>query len=204
MPVTSLLFDIGNVLVTFDFSLAARGFAERCRLPAEEIIRRIEPLKAPLESGQMGDDEFVRQGMELIGFAGEPGEFTRSWCEIFAVNEPMESLLARLPAGLPRHLLSNTSGLHKEHLFTEFPVFSRFGSGVYSHLAGCMKPDEKIFRLAIEELRLDPASTLFIDDLPPNIAAAERLGFRCHHYSLEDHASLEARLRKEGLLDGSS
>lgn len=200
MPVSALLFDIGNVLVTFDFAIAARRFAQQCPFSEDQIIQLIEPLKVPLECGRLGDDEFVSRGMELIRFAGSPAEFAEIWCGIFAVNRPMEPLLARLPASRPRHLLSNTSGLHKDHLFAGFRIFRHFQGGVFSHLAGCMKPEERIFRIAIDELGLVPEETLYIDDLPQNIEAAAGIGFHTHHYSPDDHASLEARLGDEGLL----
>lgn len=194
MPRT-LLSDIGNVLVTFDFSRAAARFSEKCPLAAAEILQTLDPLKVPLESGQLKGDEFVRQGMTMIEFAGTPAEFSAIWCDIFATNPAMEATLASLPAALPRHLLSNTSDLHKEHLLSSFPVFRHFQGGVYSYLAGCMKPEERIFRAAIESLALDPAETFFVDDLAPNIATARALGFNTHHYDPGEHGAFERALR---------
>ena len=46
-----------------------------------------------------------------------------------------------------------------------------------------IKPDAAIFRHAIERCRLDPATTLFIDDSAKNIAAASALGFQTHHFT---------------------
>lgn len=194
MPRT-LLSDIGNVLVTFDFTKAAARFAEKCPLAAEEVLRALDPLKGPLESGQLQGDEFVQQGMAMIEFAGTAAEFSDIWCDIFATNAAMEAALGGLPACLPRHLLSNTSHLHKEHLLASFPIFRHFQGGIYSYLAGCMKPEERIFRIAIESLALDPAETFFVDDLAPNIATARSLGFITHHYDPADHGAFERALR---------
>lgn len=187
MPGPALLCDIGNVLVSFDFTEAAERFASRSRLTRDEVLSALDPLKVPLESGQLGGDEFVRRGMELIGFGGSPGEFRHIWCDIFGPNPAMEQTIARLAPRLPLFLLSNTSDLHKDHLLSEFSIFSHFSGGVFSHLARSMKPDEAIFRIAIEQLDLDPALTFYLDDLAPNIATARRLGFRCHHYHSARH-----------------
>jgi HAD superfamily hydrolase (TIGR01509 family) len=58
-----------------------------------------------------------------------------------------------------------------------------------------MKPHEAIFRAAIESFDLDPARTLYIDDLADNIAAGRRLGFVCHHYSPKRHEDFELTLK---------
>jgi HAD superfamily hydrolase (TIGR01509 family) len=46
-----------------------------------------------------------------------------------------------------------------------------------------VKPEKKIFRHLIETMNLNPAESLFIDDLKPNILAAVSLGFNTIHYS---------------------
>lgn len=196
MPRPVLLCDIGNVLVHFDFSRAAGRFAKLCPLSPNEILRTLDPLKGPFESGQLLGDNFVLQGMEMIQFSGTADEFRNIWCDIFSPNAPMEQTLASLNRRVPMHLLSNTSDLHKEFLLAEFPIFRHFTSGVYSYSARSMKPDAEIFRIAIEQLDLDPARTFYIDDLIANIETARRLGFRVFHYADELHMVLDAELQE--------
>ena len=196
MPRPVLLCDIGNVLVHFDFRLAAGRFAKQSPLSGNEVLHALEPLKGPLESGQLMGDKFIQQGMEMIRFSGTAAEFRDIWCQIFSLNPPMEQTLASLNERVPMHLLSNTSDLHKEFLLAEFPIFRHFTSGVYSYSAGSMKPDVEIFRIAIAELDLDPAQTFYIDDLMPNIETAQRLGFRTFHYADARHLELEAELNE--------
>ena len=194
MPRPVLLCDIGNVLVHFDFRLAAGRFAKQSPLSGNEVLRALDPLKGLLESGQLTGDSFIAQGMEMIQFSGTAAEFRLIWCDIFSLNAPMEKTLSSLNQRVPMHLLSNTSDLHKEFFLAEFPIFRHFTSGVYSYVAGSMKPEAKIFSIAIAELDLDPAQTFFIDDLMPNIETARQLGFRTFHYSDDRHAALEAEL----------
>jgi putative hydrolase of the HAD superfamily len=125
-------------------------------------------------------------------------EFARIWCEIFTENAAMRATLEPLAGRVPMRLLSNTSGLHKEHLLAEFGIFQPFDGGVYSYSAKCSKPGEAIFRKTIEELDLDPALTFYIDDLEPNIATARRLGFEAHHYDARRHDEFERELNEIG------
>lgn len=184
------LFDIGNVLVHFDFAPALRKLTERADVAGDEAQRRLLPLKDELESGLLSDVDFIARGMAAIGFRGGAEEFADIWSDIFSENEPMTPLVAQLAQEAPLYLLSNTSGLHKDYLFRRFPVFRHFTGGVYSHEARSMKPGEPIFRTAVESLQLDPARTFYIDDLAPNIATAQRLGFQCHHYGSARHHEL--------------
>jgi putative hydrolase of the HAD superfamily len=191
-----LLCDIGNVLVSFDFSRAAARFAEIGPLGKDEVLRVLDPLKGPLESGALMGDSFVERGMQMIQFPGTKDEFSDIWCGIFSRNEAMEQTLAGLDPKLPKHLLSNTSDLHKEYLLRTFPVFGHFTDGVYSYLAKSMKPERSIFETAIAQLNLDPAQTFYIDDLDPNIETARELGFQAFHYRMDDHASLDSALQQ--------
>lgn len=195
MPAPALLFDIGNVLVRFDFTVAAQRFASMSAASAEQVLALLSPFKDELESGRISDEDFVTQSMERIGFRGTREDFARIWGDIFTPNAPMISAVGRLAAEHPLYLLSNTSGLHKDWLFANFEVFRQFTGGIYSHEAGCMKPHEPIFQSAIETFELDPRRTLYIDDLADNIAAGQRLGFVCHHYHPDRHDAFEADLQ---------
>ncbi|HEY2573147.1 MAG TPA: hypothetical protein VGH65_03725, partial [Verrucomicrobiaceae bacterium] len=68
----ALLFDIGNVLVHFDFAPAMRRLSESSQISGEEIQSRLAPLKIEHESGRMSDDAFVRHAIARIGFGGAP------------------------------------------------------------------------------------------------------------------------------------
>lgn len=203
MPSPALLSDIGNVLAFFDFNIAARRVEERSPFRADELSPRLDHIKGPFENGDMDDAAFLREAVAALEFLGSEQEFARIWCEIFTENTAMRQALEPLAGRVPMYLLSNTSGLHKEHLLREFGIFRPFSGGVYSYSARCSKPGEEIFHRTLEEFQLDPALTLFVDDLEPNIATARRLGFQAHLYHPERHGDflgeLDAWLQKHGL-----
>jgi 2-haloacid dehalogenase/putative hydrolase of the HAD superfamily len=61
-----------------------------------------------------------------------------------------------------------------------------------------MKPDPAIFRLACARFGFAAPDALFVDDSARNIAAAQALGFRTHHFT--DPSALRPALEAEGLL----
>jgi HAD superfamily hydrolase (TIGR01509 family) len=191
-----ILSDIGNVLVAFDFTVAAQRCAAKSPYEAEQLFHRLDGIKLPYENGEMDDETFVREAIEALEFQGDAVEFRQIWCEIFTENLEMDQTLARWTGKLPMHLLSNTSGLHKDYLLSTYGIFRHFQDGVYSYSAKCSKPGEEIFLHTIEKLNLDPSLTFYIDDLPANIATADRLGFQTHLYDLKNHAALDLALNR--------
>jgi FMN phosphatase YigB (HAD superfamily) len=190
------LFDIGNVILKFDFSPAIQALTERSTAVENDVLLPIHGIKEQLESGRMDDETFVTEAIRILGFEGSRDEFAKIWCEIFELNPPMASLIGNLSdAGHRLFLLSNTSGLHIDYILATFPVFSHFQDGVYSHAVQSEKPNPEIYQIAIEKFQLTPADTIYIDDLPANVTAGEEAGLETIHYDLNDHEALLTRLR---------
>ncbi len=197
--IDAVIFDIGNVLLKFDYMIAARrlmahnGLAE---VPAREPI---VAAKEALEGGRIPRAEFLRRVRPEFSHTGSDAEFLAMWEDIFEENRPMTRFAVGLAArGVPTYLLSNISCIHHEFIFRRYPVFATFRDGVFSYRAGSLKPEPRIYEIAIAQFGVDPARTLFIDDLAPNIAEAERQGWRGLVYDHRDHAASAEKLRAFG------
>lgn len=182
------LFDIGNVIIRFDFTISARKLAARSNATAEEIIERVGPLTIDLELGKVDPESFVAEASRRIGYTGEATWFHQVFADIFELNSPMVAFIESLRAeGRPLYLLSNTNGIHAPFFEATYPVFGLFDGRVYSHEVGMMKPDPAIYELVTERLSLDPARTIYIDDLPANCEAGAKAGFRSVTYAPDRH-----------------
>lgn len=182
------LFDIGNVIITFDFSISARKIAAHSRVPAEELLALVTPLTIDLELGSISPDEFIAAASERIGYTGDPVYFRESFADIFELNLPMVSFIESLKAaGKPLYLLSNTNGIHVPFFEATYPVFSLFDGRIYSHEVGLMKPDPAIYEVVKSTLPLDPARTIYIDDMPANCEAGTSAGFLSLPYHAKRH-----------------
>lgn len=61
--------------------------------------------------------------------------------------------------------------------------FAPYFDGIFaSHHLGYMKPEPDFFKHVESNLNLQPENIAFVDDLLPNIQAAKKLGWTCHHY----------------------
>ena len=188
-PPFPILFDIGDVLLKVDFLASlSRIFPDPpADLPAR--FAKVLEHKDELETGRMAPDAFLDEAIETLGFAGPREEFLAAWLDVFEPIMPMWRTVADLSAAGHRLILfSNTNALHMDDALRRYaPLFRHFPEAVFSHKVGSMKPDEPMYRHAIETFGLDPARTLYIDDLPENIATGKRLGFRSWQYDAARH-----------------
>jgi putative hydrolase of the HAD superfamily len=198
--IRSFLFDIGNVLVRFDFSRAVRAVAALSDVRDEaDVLHRMDSAKLGYEDGQISRAEFLHEAFRILGYRGTEAQFIAAWQGIFTENEPMTSLVRSLRGKFPLYLLSNTNDMHVEGLFRDFPVFEEFTGATYSHEARASKPHRAIYEIACRTHGLDPRTTFFIDDLAANIATARDLGFHAHQYDHGRHGELLAAVRAAGV-----
>lgn len=63
------------------------------------------------------------------------------------------------------------------------PSLALFEDAIVSGEHGLVKPDPRIYALAITRCRLDPAKTVFVDDMPVNVTAARECGLHALHFT---------------------
>lgn len=189
------LFDIGNVIIAFDFRKAADRIAPQCLVTPEEALRVVTGLSPELERGVLTEDEFVSECVTAIGFDGPKEQFREAVADIFELNEPMVGFIEHLKSkGVPLFLLSNTNGIHVPFFEAKYPVFGHFDDRVYSHQVKAMKPEPEIYQITISQLGIDPTKTIYIDDSGPNCDAGRQAGFLSIRYDLDDHSGFMDRI----------
>ena len=197
MKVEAFIFDIGNVLVTFDFSRAMESLAA---LGADLCDRAaLELLAARYERGAVSRPDFLAQLRAILRHSADDAAVARGWQEIFEPNRPMWDLVDTLHGSYPLYLLSNTNCLHHDYLLREYAVFEKFADGVFSYRAKLAKPEREIFELAIRQFGVHPQSAIYLDDLTANVEAARGAGLRAFRYDPAAHGDLLATLRAEGV-----
>jgi putative hydrolase of the HAD superfamily len=188
----TFLYDIGRVLLDFDFeSSLARLLPADCPDPRERLSHLLD-RKDEFETGAIDPGEYTRWALGVLGSRATPAEFHHAWQRIFTPNEPMWDRVRQLSAAGHRLILfSNTNAIHCPWVFEAYPDFSLFDAAVLSFETGSVKPRPEIYQHAVDAHALNPAATLYIDDLPQNIATGRDFGFHCHQYDLKNHEAFE-------------
>ena len=182
------LIDIGNVILAVDFQPSLDALLPADRAEQALLYQKLQHGKDALESGRVSSEEFVTWSLAQIGGPVPRERFLRAWLDVFSPIEPMWREVARLAsAGHRLILFSNTNQLHMDHALKRYPVFDRFHGAVFSHEVGAMKPEPAIYQHAVDQFRLSPDTTIYVDDLAENIAAGRQFGFRCWQYDPTCH-----------------
>src|SRR5262249_59089023 len=98
MSPKAVVFDLGKVLLHFDYGIAAEKFQRRCLVAAHDIRQAIDqsPLLHGFETNQLSTQEFFAGLCRTTGFSGDLAEFSEIFCNVFWPTEPMIDLHARL------------------------------------------------------------------------------------------------------------
>jgi glucose-1-phosphatase len=185
MIIEALLFDLGKVLIDFDFDLGMKRFGDRTPLSAEEFKSIIfDPTwVGRYEHGQISTADYHRylRGSGKLEMSIE--EFHEAWSSVFLPGLIVpEKLLANLKARYPLILVSNTNESHAAFIARNYTVLEYFDHKIFSHEVGSMKPDRRIYDAAIAASGKPPEALFFTDDREENIESAAALGIRTHQF----------------------
>jgi FMN phosphatase YigB (HAD superfamily) len=200
--IKAVVFDLGKVLVDFDYSIAARRLACQCKIPPDQIRRFIDtsPLLFQLETGQLTTAQFYQGVCTTTGFGGSMDEFCNFFADVFVPIEPMIELHAALrQRGLPTYIFSNTNDLAVCHIRKSFPFFTKFDGYVLSYEHGLMKPDAAFYEVVERMCGRRGAEILYLDDRPENIETGAARGWQV--ILQESPEKSWAAVRKAGLLN---
>lgn len=130
-----------------------------------------------LERGELSGAEFERLLADELAALGSvvpaEGLLRRMLSGLEELDPRMLELLRRArAAGLRTALLSNSWG----NRYPEEVWDGLFDAVVISGRVGMRKPEERIYRHAAEQLGLEPAACVMVDDLPHNVTGAARAG----------------------------
>ena len=181
MPIKAAVFDLGKVLLDFDYAIAARKILPRCRASLPAIIQLINqsPLLHQLETGLVSSQAFFDHLQAATGFQGSWPEFCTLFGDIFSPIQPMVQLHADLRARpLRTYIFSNTNDLAIAHIRERFPFFRHFDGYVFSYEHQAMKPESKLYEIMEATSGCRGGELLYLDDRPENVAAGAARGWR--------------------------
>jgi putative hydrolase of the HAD superfamily len=175
------IFDLGKVLVDFDYSIAARKIAARSDKSPQDLHAFLgaSPLLLDYECGRLTRQTFYEAICFAIHFRGDLAEFGGYFADIFSEMLGTIALHAELRRrGFKTYIFSNTNDLAIEHVRRNFPFFANFDGYIYSYEVGAMKPDAPIYEAMETMCGRRGVDLIYIDDRPENIAAGAAHGWR--------------------------
>jgi glucose-1-phosphatase len=193
--ITTLIFDLGNVLFRLDGNNFLKYISCCSRFSEKKIEEKLQEmvLFKLYESGFISSQTFFHIFSGLLKLETSFREFSAAF-DSYLVPIPenlrlVDDLRSRCQLGV----ISNTNELHFQHLAEKYCIDKKFQYLSLSYRVGFMKPTRKIFEDCIEHLRTRPENCLYIDDIPAYVNAAKSIGIQAVCYV--SHKKLLADLR---------
>ncbi len=204
MPeVTTLFWDVGGVILSNAWDRSAREQAARqFGLDGEDFQDRHELANPAFEMGQITLDEYLRRTIFYRARSFTIAQFKEF---IFAQSRAYPDSRAILDelARSGRYFLAtiNNEGLElNAYRIQQFGLRRDFAAFFSSCFVGARKPEEAIYRIALQVTQRAPEECVFIDDRPLNLECARRLGMRAIHY--QGAAQLRGELARNSVAVG--
>ena len=186
--IRNIVFDLGGVIMTICQEEAIKRFKSIGLKNVEDYLNPYTQtdIFGDIEEGKISAEQFRAKLSELIGKEVTYEECKFAWLG-YRQDVPLRNLdiLRKLKVqGYKLILLSNTNpfmmswGLSGEFDGNGNSLESYFDSLYLSYKLGVMKPNKKIFQYILDNEKIQPGESLFIDDGERNINAARLLGFK--------------------------
>ena len=180
-PPQAAVFDIGKVLLDFDFQRCADHLSPDSDLTPAQFRELIDqsPLLHRYETGQLTSEKFYHEVRIRSGYRGSFEQFAPRFADMFTEIPRMTALLAEFRRRkIPTYIFSNTNELAVRWMRSHYPFMADFDEFIFSFESGAMKPDERIYQ-ALEELSGFSGDELFyMDDRTDNVLAGLDRGWR--------------------------
>ncbi len=180
-----IIFDIGNVLLSFDPDKAVNAFAPQGMQQTflEYLVKA--PVWQDLDRGIITCEEAAAVVCRNRAMAGEEqnvlyflNNFTKAQEELPAVKA-----VSRLKScGKRLYILSNYHDNAFRRVYAEYPFFKLFDGLCVSCYHHMLKPEKAFYELLIKQNNIPVEDAVFIDDVLENVNAARQLGITGIHY----------------------
>lgn len=195
-PIHAVLWDLGGVIVrTLDWSGRAR-WEKRAGLSPhelEQIVFRGE-MGARASLGQATSDDIWTWVLQHLGFPiSERTAIERDFFSGDHVDNDLISFIRSLRPEYKTGIISNAWPELRHWLEVDWCIADAFDHIVISAEVGVMKPDPRIYRLALNGLGVAPSETIFIDDFKENVVGALDIGMQAIHFRTTDQVTSELR-----------
>jgi epoxide hydrolase-like predicted phosphatase len=190
MTIRAVFLDFGGVIVRTEYQAPRQHLAERLGMEYEDLVKLVFENETSRQAsiGRISEDEHWAAVMHRLHQPEAESQVIRD--EFFAGDIIDMDLLAYM-RGLRKNykvgLISNAwSGLRSYILSRKFA--DAFDAMIISAEVGMVKPEARIYQLALEKLGVVPAEAVFLDDFQENVLGARAVGMQAIHFTQPDQA----------------
>jgi len=194
MNIRAVFWDLGGVLVRTEDHTTRENLAIRLGISRTEL----ENLVFAGNSGnraQLGEINVEQHWQNLGSKLGlsieEMVVFQRDFWGGDRLDTALIEYIRALQTCHKIGLISNAFSDLRQTITNVWHIEDTFDDMTISSEVGIMKPDPRIFQMALERLDVHPQESIFIDDFPQNVDGARNINMRAIRFQTRDQTPLE-------------
>jgi len=201
MQISGIIFDFGGVIVNDGRKFTYEVLAKKFKVSYKQIERAVEKAMPDYETGRIDNLEFFRRIARALKFSGQMEGFETLWDDVYArksrIDRNVQKLIKRLKdSGYRLALLSNTEPGRAKYNRENYR-YRYFDLICLSSEVGVAKPDKRIYKLVLNQLKLKANKCIFVDDKEKYLLPARKLGI--HTIQYKNYKQLERDLKTLGI-----
>ena len=200
MTIRAVFFDFGGVIARTEYQAPRQHLAERLGMEYEDVVKIVfeSPSSDRVAVGEISAEEHWAEVTKRLRQPPSETEAIRE--EFFAgdvIDREIVNYLRSLRSSHYVGLISNAWADLRDYI-TEQKYDDAFDHMVISAEVGVMKPETRIYQIALEQAGVSPNEAVFVDDFYENIEGCQAVGMHGIHFRDPQTAMTELR----DLLDG--
>lgn len=201
MAIKAVIFDLGGVLVRTEDRRPRMQLAEQLGITYDELSALIFDSQSAQQAqlGEITTNQHWQAVRNTLGLS--PEEFQEMPLDFWGGDSLDRELVDYLRGLRPLYktaLLSNAWDDLRQIIEEHWQIDDAFDELIISAEVGLMKPDARIYQLALSRLDVEPSEAVFLDDFPQNVIGARDVGLQAIQFKNSDQAYADL----QDLLDG--
>lgn len=196
MSFRAVFFDLGGVIQRTEYQAPREHLAQRLATEYENLVRLVFQSETSRKAS-LGEISAAEHWAAVARKLNRPESDAKILHDEFFAGDIMDHKLLDFIRSLrPRYktgLISNAWGDLREWVVTE-KFEDAFDCMVISAEIGVMKPKPEIYLLALKQLGVSPAESIFVDDFIENVEGARAVGMSAIHFRDVDQAVTQLRV----------
>jgi epoxide hydrolase-like predicted phosphatase len=184
MPFQAVFFDLGGVIVRTEYQAPRQHLAERLGLDYDDLVQAVFESETARRAslGEISEEEHWESLARR--FRCKPSEIESLRGEFFGGDIVDHELIEFIRSLRPRFktgVISNAwSGLRQYMIDHKFD--DAFDSLTISAEVGAVKPEAKIYQIALQATKVPAEAAIFVDDFAQNVEGAKTVGMAGVHF----------------------
>jgi glucose-1-phosphatase len=195
MTIRAIFFDMGGVILRTEYQSPRQHMAERLGMDYEDLVEAVFESETSQQAsiGLISEEEHWAAVARQLHLPESQFEAIRD--EFFAGDiididllDYMRSLRGKIKVGLISNAWSGLRPYILKHKFED-----AFDALIISAEVGVVKPDARIYQIALDRVGVTAPEAVFVDDFLMNVEAARAVGMNAIHFTQPELALKELK-----------